>query len=392
MSLLSMGLVLRRMLSKDGGLTGEHVPADGVRVQVERVDLEVNPVECEGLNQTQDCLAEERIHTHAGTALVQDTQHAGPKHQRNKSVCSFDPVLDVRAGEELQALSPRGRYLFLERVGSLEKNHDKPAKEIECYGCPNQSLPARLLHVDAADPERCRDERDDAVPDHGGAHHGNEIRIPEQTDNKKQPCSDVERNEGRIRVLKSIHHIRRKPEQTRQNKQHTAPPQHIIAIKPRNQQTDIAPKLPPHNKRNRKPQQRRPIRVLRRRIARHSNNPHVKQINKQLVARHLLRLARPPQQPLVEILPHNRLLEHAHRRAQLAPGLPRRPVEPGLARHAVRVAAAVFGPQVRAVPVLGEVGVELHRVLAQHVQLRCERVEGAQHVLEFGVERGVRLF
>ena len=57
-------------MTRDPEEGGEEVPADSVHVEVEGVDLEVYPVEGEGLNEAEDRLAEEGVDAEGGVGLV----------------------------------------------------------------------------------------------------------------------------------------------------------------------------------------------------------------------------------------------------------------------------------------------------------------------------------
>ena len=57
-------------------LTRNDMSSNRMRMQVERVNLKINPVERKGLYETKYRFAEERIDTHTGTTLVQDSQNA----------------------------------------------------------------------------------------------------------------------------------------------------------------------------------------------------------------------------------------------------------------------------------------------------------------------------
>lgn len=46
------------------------MPADSVYVEVEGVDLEVYPVEGEGLDEAEDCFTEEGVDAEGGVGLV----------------------------------------------------------------------------------------------------------------------------------------------------------------------------------------------------------------------------------------------------------------------------------------------------------------------------------
>lgn len=360
-----------------------------MRVEIETVNLEVYPVEHERLDEAEDCFAEESIDAKFHVALVQQAEHATAEDQGHKRIRPLDPMFDIRPREELQPLLDLLRDMFRHPlVRPLDEDHEYVAEQVEDNGRPNKSLSRRLLDMNTPDPQRHRDKRNDPVPNHTAPHHRNRVRIPEQTHRHEQSRREIEAHEWCVSMLKGTRHVGCEAQQTRQYEKNRHAPQHIVGIKPRDQQPDIRPKLPAHDKRNHKPQQRLPRRMLRRRIARQRNNPHIKQIDKQLVARDFLRLSRPPQQALVEVLPHYRPLVHVHEGPQLALRVPHVLVEAGGPGCRGRVGRVVRA-QVRRIAVFGEVCVELDGVLGNHVDFGAQGVEVADDALEFRGEGGV---
>jgi len=133
------------------------VPANGVRVKIERVNLKVQPVECKCLNQTQDRFPEESVDAKFSAALIEQSQHAGPKHERNELACSFDSMFDVCSGEELKhAFCPVDVFLAHELWGPLEHYQDARTKDVEEHGWPNEAMARRLLDIYTTDPESGR--------------------------------------------------------------------------------------------------------------------------------------------------------------------------------------------------------------------------------------------
>jgi hypothetical protein len=62
--------------------------------------------------------------------------------------------------------------------------------------------------------------------------------------------------------------------------------------------------------------------MFRGSIARDGDDAHVKQINEEFIRSDFLGFARAPQQALVEILPHNRLLVKVNESSEFALRLP----------------------------------------------------------------------
>lgn len=81
---------------------------DSVRVQIERVNLKINPVEHKGLNQPQHRFPEESVDAKGYIALIEQAQYTASKHQRNEGIRPLDSMLNVRAREKLEFLLEEG--------------------------------------------------------------------------------------------------------------------------------------------------------------------------------------------------------------------------------------------------------------------------------------------
>lgn len=232
-------------------------------------------------------------------------------------------MLDIRPGKELEAIFQLSRNPSVHyRTRALYEDHDERAEDIEENGYPDECLFVRLFHMNTSNPQRGWDQRDDSIADHASSYHGDGPRIPEQARRHKQSGSEVERYKRCVCVFECRSHVRRKPQQTCQDQKDRAAPQHIIAVKPTNQHANIAPELPAHDERNRKPQQGLSSGMFSRRVASNRYNTHVKQIDEQLIGSDFLRLFRAPKEPLVEVLPHNRLLVEPHGFTEFALSVP----------------------------------------------------------------------
>jgi len=154
------------------------MPSNCMCVQVEGIDLKVYPVERKSLYQPKYSLTKESVDAHCRARLVQDAQYTGSEDQCNKGIRSLYPVLDVGAWEKFQTLLPAGGQSALDPSRSLNADHKETSEQIEQDGDPDQALSARLLDMYAADPKCHGDQRDDAIADHGGTNHGDQICVP----------------------------------------------------------------------------------------------------------------------------------------------------------------------------------------------------------------------
>lgn len=120
-------------LCKQRRLTSWNGPPDCVRVQIERVDLKVQPVERKRLDQAEHRLPKERIDAKLLAALVQQTKHTGAKHKCDERAGTLDAVLNVGAGEELEVLSDPvdGLAAAEPQVRPVCQNHEHGAKGVK---------------------------------------------------------------------------------------------------------------------------------------------------------------------------------------------------------------------------------------------------------------------
>jgi hypothetical protein len=124
-------------------------------MQIERVNLKIQPIEDKRLDEAQHRLAEKRINAHLDRTLIQQAQHTRPEDQRDKRIRPLNPMLDIRGGEKLQAPLPRlGHEPRERRPRPLDKNHGRLPKQIEQDRRPDKRLPLRLRHTHAAHPQR----------------------------------------------------------------------------------------------------------------------------------------------------------------------------------------------------------------------------------------------
>ena len=68
------------------------------------IDLEVDPIEAEGLQETEHTLAEEGVDAHFCRGLVKNGQDAVAKDQGDEGVVALDAVFDVDSRGELEVL------------------------------------------------------------------------------------------------------------------------------------------------------------------------------------------------------------------------------------------------------------------------------------------------
>jgi hypothetical protein len=237
----------------------------GMGMQIERIDLEIQPVEGEGLDEAQHRLAEEGVDAKRHRGLVKQPDDGVAEHERDEGSRPLNAMLDVRPRRELEdALQPRAHPAVLAPGQSREQRRRRLPKHIERNDGPDERLPSWLFNMHTRNPQRRRHHIHHHARHHRPPHHGNHPRIPAQTRRNKQPRREIKTDQTRPRapLLPRRRNIRRIPEQTTQHKQHRKPPQHIIALKPRNQHRDIAPELPSQNKRDGEVQQRRSRGVL----------------------------------------------------------------------------------------------------------------------------------
>jgi hypothetical protein len=166
--------------ASEGKHTAENMPPNSMRVEIETVNLEVYPVEHERLDEAEDRFAEESIDAEFHVALVQQAEHTATEDQRHKRIRPLDPMFDIRPREELQSLLDLLRDMFRHPfVRPLDEDHEQVAEQVEDNGRPNKALSRRLLDMNAPNPQRHRDKRNDAVPNHTAPHHRNRPGIPE---------------------------------------------------------------------------------------------------------------------------------------------------------------------------------------------------------------------
>lgn len=126
-------------------------------VEVERVDFEIEPVENEGLDESQHRFPKESIQAEFGAALVQNPQYAGSEDQSDESSRPLNPMLNIRRWVELKDLF-RPSHIPARKIPTwpLENNHEDLTEDIERHSRPDKSLPRVTIDVDTPDPQRGR--------------------------------------------------------------------------------------------------------------------------------------------------------------------------------------------------------------------------------------------
>lgn len=84
------------------------VASDRVHVQVVGVDLEVDPVEGEGLDEAEDGLAEEGVYAEGGFRLEDDREDGVAEDEGHEGIGAFGFVFDVDGGVEFEVSVSEG--------------------------------------------------------------------------------------------------------------------------------------------------------------------------------------------------------------------------------------------------------------------------------------------
>jgi hypothetical protein len=101
-------------------------------MQIERVNLKVQPIEHKRLYQPQHSFAKESIDPHLNRTLIQQTQNTRTEYKRNKGVCPLNPMLNVRRRKELEtSLDPLWNKPKHRRPRPLKQQHRKLTKQIK---------------------------------------------------------------------------------------------------------------------------------------------------------------------------------------------------------------------------------------------------------------------
>jgi hypothetical protein len=152
--------------------TAEHMPSDRMSVEVERVDLKVDPIEHKSLDESEHRFPEESVDPKLYIALIEQPQHAATNHQCHKGVCAFDAMLDVESREEFQ--------LFFDGpwdmpchpwTRPLHEYQKYVAEQIEADGRPDKTLFPGLFDMNTRNPQRCWNESDDTVSNHRASNY-----------------------------------------------------------------------------------------------------------------------------------------------------------------------------------------------------------------------------
>jgi hypothetical protein len=137
-------------------------------------------------------------------------------------------------------------------------------------------------------------------------------------------------------MVPSIHHVRRKAQQTCQRKHNANPPRHIILIEPGNQLRYVRPEFPAHDECDGEVKQGGSGGVLGGVVARDGDDADVEEVDEKLVAGNFLRGAGAPEEATVEVLAHQRALVDADGFTEFAVGAPLVFVKGGLVDGGVR--------------------------------------------------------
>jgi hypothetical protein len=100
-------------------------------MHVESINLEIQPVEREGLYQTQHSFAEESIDSKWHLTLIKQRDNRVTKHKADKGIRPLDLMFDVRAGREIESLlRPRTQSLTYEH-SALEHDKEGVAENVQ---------------------------------------------------------------------------------------------------------------------------------------------------------------------------------------------------------------------------------------------------------------------
>jgi hypothetical protein len=137
--------------------------SDGVGVKIERVNLEVDPIE-------HKSFPKESIDPKLYVALVEQPQDAASKNQCHECIRALDAMFDIRSWKEVKLLPDILRYMLGHPwPRSLHEDQEYIAEQIKEYGRPNKPLSRRFFDMYAANPQCSRNECYDSVSNHRSA-------------------------------------------------------------------------------------------------------------------------------------------------------------------------------------------------------------------------------
>ncbi len=154
--------------------------SDRVSEQSGTIQLEIEPIETEGLGESQRRLAKEGIQPEGSRALIDDGHDRIAKDQGDKSVGPLGLVLDVYGWVEFKLpVRPRSETFGNRIRGPDEEDHGQWGEEIDEDGDPNRNQAPRVRDVYTPNPEGRGDENGDhpsdgRSPDHWDEKHDEE--------------------------------------------------------------------------------------------------------------------------------------------------------------------------------------------------------------------------